>query len=69
MEISIGNKFKYNYHKLLQNALKRFKCTKQRCKACLRICNNENVVWKSSNLNHHYDPDGENKLERQIISN
>jgi len=33
----------------------------------LRIFNQENVVWESSNLNQN--PDEENKLERQIISN
>jgi hypothetical protein len=35
----------------------------------LRICNSENVVWKSSNINHNYDPEEGNKFERQIISN
>jgi len=67
--ILIVNKFKFSYHKLLQNAFKRFKCTKRGCKAYLRICNQENVVWESSNLNHNHNSDEENKLERQIISN
>lgn len=49
--ILIVNKFKFSYHKLLQNAFKRFKCTKRGCKAYLRICNQENVVWESSKLN------------------
>jgi len=66
--ILIVNKFKFSYHKLLQNAFKRFKCTKRGCKAYLRIYNRENVVWESSNFNHNHDPD-EEKLERQIISN
>lgn len=30
--------------------------------------NNENVVWKSFNLNHKHDPDEGNKLELKIIS-
>jgi len=63
------NKFKFSYHKLLQNAFKRFKCTKRGCKAYLRIFNQENVVWESSYLNYNHDPNEENKLERQIISN
>ena len=66
--IFIINKFKFSYHKLLQNAFKRFKCTKRGCTAYLRICKNENVVWESSNINHSHNPDEENKLERQIIS-
>ncbi|KAL4122813.1 hypothetical protein QTP88_015085 [Uroleucon formosanum] len=45
------------------------KCTERGCKAYLRICNNKNVVWQSSNFNHSHNPDGENKLERQFISN
>lgn len=67
--IFIINKFKFSYHKLLQNEFKRFKCTKRGCTAYLRICKNENVVWESSNINHSHNPDEENKLERQIISN
>jgi len=63
------NKFKFSYHKLLQNAFKRFKCTKRGCKACLRIYNRENVVWESSNFNHNHDLNEENKLEHQIVSN
>ncbi|KAL4090941.1 hypothetical protein QTP88_025699 [Uroleucon formosanum] len=54
---------------ILQNEFKRFKCTKRGCTTYLRICKNENVVWESSNLNHSHNPDEENKLERQIISN
>ncbi|KAL4112727.1 hypothetical protein QTP88_016463 [Uroleucon formosanum] len=67
--IFIVNKFKFSYHKILQNEFKRFKCTKRGCTAYLRICKNKNVVWESSNLNHSHNPDEENQLERQIISN
>jgi len=43
------------------------KCTKRRCKAYLRICNNENFVWESSNLNHHYDPDEKTNLKAKLL--
>lgn len=64
--IFIVSKFKFSYHKLLQYAFKRLKCTKRGCKA---FCNNENVVWASSNLIHNHDSVEVNKLDRHVISN
>ncbi|KAE9525246.1 hypothetical protein AGLY_014314 [Aphis glycines] len=67
--IFIVNKFKFSFHKLLQNGQHRYKCTKRGCTANLKVLENHDIVWTSCNLEHNHDADEENKIERQIISN
>lgn len=67
--IFIVNKFKFSFHKLLQNGQHRYKCTKRGCTANLKVLENDDIVWTSCNLEHNHDADEENKIERQIISN
>jgi len=67
--IFIVDKFKFSFHKLLQNGQHRYKCTKRGCTANLKVLENEDIVWTSCNLEHNHDADEENKIERQIISN
>lgn len=62
--ILIANEYNFRYHKHLRNSLIRFKC-----RANLKVCDSENVMWESSVLDRNHNPDDENKLERQIIKN
>lgn len=39
------------------------------CKANLKVCDNENVMWSLSILDHNHNSDEENKLKRHIIRN
>lgn len=52
--IFIVNKFKFSFHKLLQNGQHRYKCTKRGCTANLKVLENDDIVWTSCNLVHKY---------------
>jgi len=55
--IFMVNKFKFSFHKLLQNGQYWYKCTIRGCTANLKVLENEDIVWTSWNLEHNHDVD------------
>lgn len=60
--------YKFTFHKNLVNS-KRWKCTRRNCKAYLKTDSDKNTVIVESMVEHNHQPDSQEGINRQVLSN